>query len=297
MAYSLVAVDFLPNRAVQSALRRLSADLGSGALRPMPQVVHSLDSVQAALRQMSQARHVGKIVVRADTLQQNQGPAKVRPSGCGHSSFSARQAFRAHTCSQGTVVVTGGLGMIGSLVGAWLARQPVANVVLLGRSGRPGPDAAPLAQLLLAGCAAMVHLTRCDAGSADEVAASAAAACGSGHLQGVIHSGGVLADATLPNQTLGGVRTVFAPKVTSAQLWQPRVALQPAPMHVAFSSVAALLGSPGQANYAAANALLDALAGAWRAQVRLHTGSTLPGACSEAYQLHTRVPARRGKRE
>lgn len=83
----------------------------------------------------------------------------------------------------------------------------------------------------------------------------------------MVHSGGILADATIANQTLHGVRTVFAPKVSSAKLWEKSVALQPATMHITFSSVAALLGSPGQANYGAANATLDAVANAWRMQV------------------------------
>jgi len=76
--YSLVAVDFLPPAAVNASLSRLAADLSCGALRPLPHVVHGLSAVQAALRQMSQARHVGKIVVRARTLEQQQGVETVR---------------------------------------------------------------------------------------------------------------------------------------------------------------------------------------------------------------------------
>ena len=85
-------------------------------------------------------------------------------------------------------------------------------------------------------------------------------------VQGVVHSGGVLADATILNQTLPGIRTAFAPKVSSAQLWERALGRQPGTMHVTFSSVAALLGSPGQANYSAANAVLDAMAQGWAAQ-------------------------------
>ncbi|KAL4451846.1 hypothetical protein ABPG75_007508, partial [Micractinium tetrahymenae] len=241
--YSLVAVDFLPPPAVNATLSRLAADLSSGALRPLPHVVHGLAAVRAALRQMSQARHVGKIVVRARTLQQQQGEEK------------------------GSVVVTGGLGMIGSLVGAWLARQQVSHVLLLGRSGRPGSDSGAAMELAAGlGSAAAFHLLRCDAASAEEVADVAAAATCGRRLQGVVHSGGVLADAALPNQTLRGIRAAFAPKASSAQLWQQPVGLQPSAMHLVFSSVAALLGSPGQANYSAANAVLDTMAQAWMAQ-------------------------------
>ena len=78
MRYSLVAVDFLPPPAVSATLSHIAADLAANRLHPLPHVVHDLGAVRAALRQMSQARHVGKIVVRARTLQQNQGPDKVR---------------------------------------------------------------------------------------------------------------------------------------------------------------------------------------------------------------------------
>lgn len=90
--------------------------------------------------------------------------------------------------------------------------------------------------------------------------------------QGVVHSGGVLADAAISNQTLPGIRAAFAPKASSAQLWHLPVGTQPSAMHLTFSSVAALLGSPGQANYSAANAVLDAMAAGWQAQVGLMAG-------------------------
>ena len=84
----------------------------------------------------------------------------------------------------------------------------------------------------------------------------------------MIHSGGVLADAAIANQTMQSIRTSFAPKASGAHLWQLPVGLQPSALHLTFSSVAALLGSPGQANYSAANAVLDATAHGWREQVR-----------------------------
>ena len=62
--YSLLAVDFLPPSAIQSGLMKLTTALAAGFLRPLPQAVHDSASVHSALRQMSQARHVGKVVVR-----------------------------------------------------------------------------------------------------------------------------------------------------------------------------------------------------------------------------------------
>jgi 3-oxoacyl-(acyl-carrier-protein) synthase/acyl carrier protein len=77
-----------------------------------------------------------------------------------------------------------------------------------------------------------------------------------------MHAGGVVADATVSNQTLTGIRAVAAPKTISLMNWVQASSLQPVSQQVLFSSVAALLGAPGQSNYAAANAALDAAAGA-----------------------------------
>jgi len=237
-----VAVDFLPDQAVNASMTRLSGYLSEGSLRPLPQVVHSISAVRAALRQMSQARHVGKIVVRTHTLQQD------------------------HSSSPGAAIVCGGLGMIGSLVASWLAKQSIQRIVLLGRSGRPSADSSGAIALALGGATAVVTMARCDASSSEDVRVMSRQSCVDVGVQAVFHSGGVLADATLLNQRPGGIRDVVAPKLNSAQLWERTVGLHPSTMHVAFSSVAALLGSPGQANYSAANAMLDALSESWQSQ-------------------------------
>ena len=262
MAYSLVAVDFLPNRAVQSALRRLSADLGSGALRPMPQVVHSLDSVQAALRQMSQARHVGKIVVNASSAL---------PSG---------------TRAAGRVIVTGGLGSLGSLTAGWLARCTGLHVVATGRTGRLA-SSTTLAGLLGTGCAVELTLSTADAACAED-AALLLASSGS-EVVGVVHASGVLADATLRNQTLAGIRAACAPKAAALRQLDGWLRLAPGSFQLLFSSIASLLGSPGQANYSAANALLDNAAQATQAQVRWFAAR-----CTQAHVLNRGSWLRRG---
>lgn len=74
-----------------------------------------------------------------------------------------------HMPLQGTVVVTGGLGMIGSLVGAWLAKQGVHRIVLLGRSGKPGSDSGAVTSLIANGCDSVVAMIKCDAASSEEV--------------------------------------------------------------------------------------------------------------------------------
>lgn len=74
---------------------------------------------------------------------------------------------------QGAVVVTGGLGMIGSLLGAWLKRQGIGHVVLLGRSGRPAAGSKSVQEFLGSGCSGVISIQRCDAASMEEVQAVA----------------------------------------------------------------------------------------------------------------------------
>ena len=87
-------------------------------------------------------------------------------------------------------------------------------------------------------------------------------------VQGILLAGGVLRDATLAKQTAGSVRAVFAPKVAGAHAAVSAAYGAPLAAMKLFSSVAASMGSGGQANYAAANAVLDATAVRLQHQVR-----------------------------
>ena len=246
--YSLVAVDFLPPPAVNASLSFLSSQLAAGVLAPLPQVVHSLSAVQAALRQMSQARHVGKIVVRAPAVE----AAQAAPGS--------------------TVVVTGGLGSLGSLTSAWVAQNSKLRVHATGRTGRFGSavsaSAGGLASLVAAAFGGAITMTTADAAAAEDASLLLSTGAGSGTVAGILHASGVLADATLRNQTLAGLRTVWAPKVAALRQMAGSYGRQPGAFQLLFSSIAALLGSPGQANYSAANSWLDAMSQETRGQVR-----------------------------
>lgn len=86
-------------------------------------------------------------------------------------------------------------------------------------------------------------------------------------LSGVMHAGGVLSDALIQNQTTLGMRAVFAPKVNGTANIMAYIAPAAVQAVKLFSSVAARLGSGGQGNYAAANAVMDAWAGQGQDQV------------------------------
>ena len=167
---------------------------------------------------------------------------------------------------------------IGTLLGAWLIQQPGAQPVLLGRSGYFG---ATVPELLLS--EEPLTATRCDAAVAEEVAAALG---GGGQLAAVMHAGGVLQDGILLKQSAASVRAVLAPMLRFMQHAASAARLQPVRAVNLFSSVSAFLGSPGQANYAAANSALNAwaqllqqhgVAGKWRICLGLHaTAAWLP---------------------
>ena len=112
---------------------------------------------------------------------------------------------------------------------------------------------------------AHVRMTRCDTSVIEE-----AKACMEPSLlpptAGIINSGGVLADAIIIRQTAASMRTAFAPKLISAQGMHEAARGLPVSQQLLFSSVASLLGSAGQANYAAANAALEGWVAASSAQ-------------------------------
>jgi len=254
VSYGFVALDFLPDHRLQAAMQQVAKGVAAGILRPLPLAAHGLTSVAAALRQLSQARHVGKVVV----------------SSCPHLSSSSSTASSSPINPHGRVAISGGLGSLGLLIAQWLAQQGVQHILLLARSARTTSAASQHLSQLWQGQAQAV-VTACDAGCTEDVTAALAPPSHIHHtpppLSAVLHAGGVLADATLRNQSLAGLRKVMGAKVSGLPHLLGSAQLQPGAHHVLFSSVASLLGSPGQANYSAANAALDAAASAWQ-----HTG-------------------------
>ncbi|POM22542.1 Phenolphthiocerol synthesis polyketide synthase type I Pks15/1 [Actinomadura rubteroloni] len=155
--------------------------------------------------------------------------------------------------ADGTVLVTGATGALGALIARRLVtRHGVRDLLLVSRRGADAPGAAELeAELTALGAA--VTVAACDVA---EPAALAALLDGR-ELAAVVHTAGVLRDATVGTLTADDLDTVLRPKVDAA--WNLHRLLPGTPL-VLFSSLAGLLGGPGQANYAAANTFLDALA-------------------------------------
>ncbi|QNP68035.1 SDR family NAD(P)-dependent oxidoreductase [Streptomyces roseirectus] len=158
----------------------------------------------------------------------------------------------------GTVLVTGGTGGLGRLVARRLAeRHGVRHLLLLSRSGG---DADGLAAEL--GLPAGVHLTvaACDAADRDQLAAVLAAVPEDAPLTAVVHTAGVVHDATVEAADPADLDRVLRPKADAAWHLHELTAGHHLAAFVLFSSVSGVTGAAGQGSYAAANTFLDALA-------------------------------------
>ncbi|WP_068165890.1 type I polyketide synthase [Rhodococcus phenolicus] len=160
----------------------------------------------------------------------------------------------------GTVLITGGTGTLGSLVARHLVTEHGARHVLL--TSRRGPGAEDCDRLLreLSDSGADACAVACDTADEAAVAELLSRIPPEHPLTAVVHAAGVIDDATLTSLTPERLDAVLRPKVDAAWHLHRLTATSDVRAFVVFSSVAGILGAPGQANYAAANTFLDALA-------------------------------------
>ncbi|WP_405876178.1 SDR family NAD(P)-dependent oxidoreductase [Streptomyces sp. NBC_00005] len=161
--------------------------------------------------------------------------------------------------TDGTVLITGGLGAVGRQIACLLAEQGVPRLLLTSRQGSADVRAAEVvAELAALGAEAVV--VACDVADATALTGVLADVGEALPLRGVVHCAGVLADGVIAELTPERLAQVLRPKVDGAAHLHRLTAELPLELFLLISSAAGVVGNAGQANYAAANVYLDQLA-------------------------------------
>ncbi|MEZ0095634.1 acyl transferase domain-containing protein/D-arabinose 1-dehydrogenase-like Zn-dependent alcohol dehydrogenase/acyl carrier protein/thioesterase domain-containing protein [Streptacidiphilus sp. EB129] len=220
-----------PDR-IGEMLRELLALFAEGALRPLPVTAWGVGRARQAFRHISQARQIGKVVLTV--------PAPWR--------------------ADGTVLVTGASGGLGrELVRHLAAERGVRHLLLASRRGADAQETVRLREELTA-LGAEVTLAACDVADRRQLAALLASVPAQRPLTAVVHVAGTLDDATVAGLSAERLDAVLRPKVDAVTRLHELTAGADLACFAVYSSVSGLLGGAGQANYAAANAYLDAFA-------------------------------------
>jgi polyketide synthase 5 len=249
-------------RELLNTVYRLTAD---GVLPPPQSTHYPLTDAATAIRAMAGANHTGKLVL------------DIPHAGSYRVALPTHQArvFR----SDGAYVITGGLGGLGLFLAEKMVAGGAGRIVLSSRS-QPTEQVLQTVEFIRAvgGDVVVVYDDITESGTADRLVATATAT--GLPLRGVLHAAAVVEDATLSNITDELIERDWAPKVYGAWNLHAATLNQPLDWFCSFSSAAALVGSPGQGAYAAANSWLDAFTH-WRRTQGLPATSIAWGAWAE----------------
>ncbi|MEW6732242.1 MAG: SDR family NAD(P)-dependent oxidoreductase [Acidobacteriota bacterium] len=224
-------------------LRELMKQFSEGILRPLPYQCYMVSQVVTAFQQMAQAKHIGKLVINlkaADApIVTDEQPMTIT--------------------SDATYLITGGTGGLGLVVAEWLAEQGAKQLVLAARNEASTAALQVVRQLRDKGVEVKVVCLdiACQQQLANllvEIEQTLPP------LKGIVHAAGILSDTTLLKLSRESFQAVIRPKVMGSWNLHKLTIDKELDFLILFSSIASILGSPGQGNYCAANAFLDALA-------------------------------------
>lgn len=234
---------------VPALLREMLKMLQRGEIVPLP--VTEFDRLEDGLRFMAQAQHRGKVIVsRKDAA----GSVSIDPGA--------------------TYLLTGGSGGVAQHFAEWLINSGARHLMLLSRRGETAATKANIEKLRAAG--AQVDVAQGDVADFAGLKKLIDGIPTGRPLKGVLHTAGVLDDHSLLQQSFESFVKIAEPKWTGA--WNLHLLTRDLPLDffVLFSSAATLIGMPGQANYSAANSMLDGLA-AYRRSMGLTASSVAWG--------------------
>jgi NADPH:quinone reductase-like Zn-dependent oxidoreductase/NAD(P)-dependent dehydrogenase (short-subunit alcohol dehydrogenase family)/ubiquinone/menaquinone biosynthesis C-methylase UbiE/acyl carrier protein len=232
---------------VTRGLNEIYTMVDQDLIKPVyPVTTYSMDKIEDAFRLMAARKHVGKLVLVAndDTL------VKATKQKC--------PPLRLH--KEGTYVISGGVGDLGKRMGRFLAEKGAGHIVALTRRHLEPHQRAPLEQAI-SDLGSTLHIIQCDITDGSMTQAVAKALSGLPPVRGVIQSALVLCDHPLEYMELEDWKTAVEPKVQGTMnLHQAFCSPESTDFFIMLSSVASILGSNSQSNYAAGNAFQDAFA-------------------------------------
>ncbi len=240
--YHIIALDDMSENqplVVRELLEELVPLFEQKQLTPLTKKVYPVSEAISAFRFMAQTKHIGKIVIR------------VNQSGAG----TEKEPVTIER--DGIYVISGGFGALGQIVMDWLTYRGAGNIVLIGRSEPNQPVKDKLKELT------GVSIYQFFGDVSDETSVEKLKNLLkeiNKPVRGIIHAAGVLDDGIIMQQSGEKFAKVLSPKIGGAVNLLNAVDKKELDFVLFFSSVASLLGSAGQSNYAVANAFLDGFA-------------------------------------
>jgi acyl transferase domain-containing protein/NADPH:quinone reductase-like Zn-dependent oxidoreductase/acyl carrier protein len=223
--------------------REVLALIRAGKYELLPTRILPVSQLADAFDQVARSAHLGRIV-----LDFTEPAPPVKP---------ARPVTSIR--SDAAYLVTGGLGAFGLATATWLAAKGAGTIVLAGRRGAASADQQAAVEALRAS-GGDVRVEQVDVSDRASVDALLTRLSDGLPLRGVFHAAGILADERLGELSQQGLNSVLSPKARGALILHEALAETELDHFVLYSSVTSQAGTIPQFSYAAANAVLDALA-------------------------------------